>query len=617
MLINRKYIPRLIVSCFSVLLLVGCMTDDYVCPDTTTDINTGQSSFLALGLTTSKMNDTRSDTYPPKGGEWGDGREIGQDYENLVTTVAAFLYQDEDGINGSSTTPVTLVYFAEGAVSGEQNTTNNIDYIATTIAQEVSLEPGFYNVLAIANPDDISWAQTNSSLTLGDVRDYISKSAWTETSSSGTTSYSSFLMTSENEGAGVTLVYNTEDDPAIAEVDVERMAARVDYKAEGTFTITPEDDANYTGSTIEITGAAIVNNLTQGSYLFKRVSEGYGDDVTYLGEETADANYIATNYVIDPWTDEKLGGDQVTIDGVQSDVSELYGVYYPGNATDGDEQDPSYWANLVTPGTPISDGSETWYRVGYTMENTTYADYTSKKYSTAIVFAATFTPADGTVRNTFYSDYDFFEYGKSTFFKWDNVLYATAEDMMAVAYPNVFTAEDMFGETTFSSISDMDALATFIATLREDDPTGYKHYLESITEFPTSISELYWVTYMENVCGYKFDSTEGVIINAFDVETTYGSTRAALNTLTDGLVSTYEDSQCYYTWWIRHSNDATTDYDGNETNGIMEYSVVRNNIYKLNVTSVYSIGGDIPQEGLRIYVYVKDWTMLDEEVINL
>ena len=78
---------------------------------------------------------------------------------------------------------------------------------------------------------------------------------------------------------------------------------------------------------------------------------------------------------------------------------------------------------------------------------------------------------------------------------------------------------------------------------------------------------------------------------------------------------TYEDATCYYTWWIRHANDGD-----DKTNGVMEYAIVRNNIYELNVESIYSLGGYIPNEeekGFIVNVYVKDWTMLEPERIEM
>lgn len=107
--------------------------------------------------------------------------------------------------------------------------------------------------------------------------------------------------------ATLTLNSNPESNPATAEVNVERMAARLDYKAEASYTCT---DPAYPDATVEITGAALVNNLTAGSYLLKRVADDVnGTNLSYLGDETADANYVATNYVLDPWTAGKTSAN--------------------------------------------------------------------------------------------------------------------------------------------------------------------------------------------------------------------------------------------------------------------------------------------------------------------
>ena len=79
-------------------------------------------------------------------------------------------------------------------------------------------------------------------------------------------------------------------------------------------------------------------------------------------------------------------------------------------------------------------------------------------------------------------------------------------------------------------------------------------------------------------------------------------------------VRTYLDSQCYYTWWVRHGNDSD---DDNEAP--MEHAIVRNNIYKLSVESITSIGGDIPpgDKTFNVSVYVNDWLVLPTEKIMM
>lgn len=50
----------------------------------------------------------------------------------------------------------------------------------------------------------------------------------------------------------------------------------------------------------------------------------------------------------------------------------------------------------------------------------------------------------------------------------------------------------------------------------------------------------------------------------------------------------------------------------------MEYAIVRNNIYKLTVESVYSLGDPVPgDKGLRVKVYVNNWLMLDPETLPM
>lgn len=74
-------------------------------------------------------------------------------------------------------------------------------------------------------------------------------------------------------------------------------------------------------------------------------------------------------------------------------------------------------------------------------------------------------------------------------------------------------------------------------------------------------------------------------------------------------VRTYENGICYYVWWVRHANDN----DDTQT-GVMEYAIVRNNVYKINVRSFYTLGGDVPgEEEPVVEVYVKDWTLLPQE----
>lgn len=219
--------------------------------------------------------------------------------------------------------------------------------------------------------------------------------------------------------ATLTLNSNPESDPAKATVNVERMAARLDYKAEASYTCT---DPAYPNATVKITGAALVNNLTAGSYMLKRVASTVDGVPTYLGNETPDAG-VQTNYVLDPWTAVKTSdNNSFTIGGEVKTAEDLYGEWF-GNIS----QDPNYWADYVQLGIEVSDGTEQWQRIGYTLENTTAAEEAGKRYSTGVVFKAKFNP-QGVANYT----------EGETFFAYGTKIYASMEDMMAGFYGSKF-----------------------------------------------------------------------------------------------------------------------------------------------------------------------------------
>lgn len=521
-------------------LAAGCAQEDI---DTAPTGGGGMSasSYVSLSFASQQSTPTRSN---PTGGEQGDGQEKGQANENEIKSAVAFFYQGSgtDGVNSSGTTPIMAV--ATFNVESPTEPGNGIDRKYTTTPQQVDLDDGTYNVLVVANPGADWW--TGQSLTLDDVRNHIQTTAWTASESG----YSDFVMTSAAD-ATLTLESNSEDDPATAEVNVERMAARLDYKAEASYTCT---DPAYTGATVEITGAALVNNLTAGSYIIKRVADDVnGTNLSYLGNETADENGAATNYVLDPWTAVKTSdNNSFTIDGEVKTAEDLYGEWF-GNIS----QNPNYWADYVQPGIEVSDGTEKWQRIGYTLENTTAAEEAGKRYSTGVVFKAKFHP-QGVANYT----------EGETFFAYGTKIYASMEDMMAGFYGSKF--DDLDNITSCATWGDVKQFIT--STLLTNDPSGYNKYLEGLadgkddTEAVADASSLTWSKYMKNECGYSKDEHGKVILDQNG-----NVTRIALQPYG---TRTYEDATCYYTWWVRHSND-----NDDTKKGIMEYAIVRNNIY--------------------------------------
>lgn len=559
-------------------LAAGCAQEDI---DTAPSGGGGMSasSYVSFSFASPQGASTRSN---PTGGEIGDGLEKGQDYENEIKTAVAFFYQTSEGngVNsGDNTTIEAVVEF--NTINKIDETQSGVDRIYATGAKQIDLENGKYNVLVVANPGNDKW-WTGKTLTLADVRDHIQTAAWTASESG----YSNFVMTSAAD-ATLTLESNPEDDPATAEVNVERMAARLDYKAEASYTCT---DPKYSGATVEITGAALVNNLTAGSYMLKRVASTVDGVPTYLGDETADAG-VQTNYVLDPWTAVKTSdNNSFTIDGEVKTAEDLYGEWF-GNIS----QNPNDWADYVQRGIEVSDGTEKWQRIGYTLENTTAADAAGSDYSTGVVFKAKFNP-QGVANYT----------EGETFFAYGTKIYASMEDMMAGFYGSKF--DDLDNITSCATWGDVKQFIT--STLLTNDPSGYNKYLEGLAEGKDDTeavagASLTWSNYMLNECGYSKDENGKVVLDQNGKVT-----RIALKPYG---TRTYEDATCYYTWWVRHSND-----NDDTKKGIMEYAIVRNNIYKLTVESVYSLGGEVPDdESLIVDVYVNDWLLLDNETLPM
>lgn len=573
------------------------MTDDVECPPDGGDTPGMSDAFIQLSFGMADAQGTRAN---PDGGEDGDGHEAGQTNENSVSTAVAFLFDANVTVNGEASTSVTPVYFPSVTGPTEAGGTG-IDAVWETAPVQTTVENGDYNVIVVANPGDNRWWEQAENQTLGAVRDYIQQKAWKKAESSdGTISYSDFLMSSADEPTEkLTINNNSKNEPAKVTVNVERMAARVDYLAENEYTCT---DPAYNDAIVEITGATIVNRLTAGSYLLKRVADDVdGANLKYLGPETATgADKLATNYVLDPWTALKtqanLTGTPFTVDRQGVAASALYDqeTYIPTRS-----DNPEDWADYCKAGaTNATEGG--YLRVGYALENTTGKLETSLNYNTGIVFKAQFHPqgVDG-------------YYDGRTFFTYNGTIYPTLTNMMG----QLNNKEDFstYADDAIKALADWDGLKNFAASF-VNDPTGYDDYLtdyaaeHSTEQFDADAEVLTWTYYMNNILGVVEDAQKGPQINKNGAET-----RAKLYDSSEGLLRTYYNGQCYYIWWLRHSNDGDE-----ETNGMMEYAIVRNNIYKVNVESIYSLGGDIPDnEQLKAMVYVNKWTMLNPEVLPM
>lgn len=551
-------------------------------------------SYVSVGFSMAMNPVTKAN---PNGGEEGDDNEKGQSYENAVNNIHLFFYNVKDpnksgadGVNMPGDTAIVAHKYLEAGdfdYSDVQATTH-------AIPVENLLVGHSYHVLAVVNAGkDLNYTK------LGNLQSAMVSTLYTYNKTDN--SYSNFLMASErDEESPLTITSNnSETRPATTTIYVERVTARVDYQTETGFSGEIKNSAGEKIATASITGAMLVNTLNAGaeSFLLKRVTKAgedfYTTNITYLGDETctSDAIKAATNYVIDPYaTNGKTDGNYEAA------------TYFPaiayGNAS-------TWEKNELFQTTAITSGGATWNRIGYPKENVNQNG--SKDRSTGVVFRAEIRLPDNTP-------------AKTTFFMWNGSIYKTLEKAMEAFDENGWKL--VTSATYWNEINTYEDFNTkFIDYLKSDDPTGYKNYLREQVEDKTGTlsdevkATLRWAYYMEHTNHYT--SSDGVATVDVGTDVASGTTRRLLH---DYHVSTYKNGICYYTYWIKHANDGKpeNDLENGDGAGVMEYAIVRNNVYKLGVKQIGSIGGDIPgDESLVINFSVKDWTLLTTEGIEL
>ena len=442
-------------------------------------------SYVSVGFSMAMNPVTKAN---PNGGEEGNGPEAGQDYENQINDIHLFFYNvkdpasdpDNTGADGVNMDPDTAIVAhkyltADDFVYSEANTQ------ATThvIPVENLLVGHSYHVLAVVNAgENLNYTK------LGDLQK--AKVTKLYTYDQQENEYSDFLMSSESDEDRPLTIYgnNSESNPASTEIYVERVTARVDYQTETGFSGEIKNSAGETIATASITGAMLVNTLNASatSYLLKRVTAenaAFDSEITYLGDEVYNATTKAANYVKDPLTKK----------GPTNFVS---ATYFPNIGYD----NAGDWESLFIKGDEIKyDNDAKWYRIGYPKENVNKTG--SKERSTGVVFRAEIilTGAEKT----------------TTFFKWNNSIYKTMEEVMAAFDENGW--KNITGD--WSKWTTYEAFRGFINSLRSGDPTGYKAYLLGQVKDKNDEDELSqetkatlkWENYMAQTFYYEKDET--------------------------------------------------------------------------------------------------------------
>ncbi len=336
--------------------------------DTTSDLplpSKDMKAYLQVKVTVEGSGDTRASRAAtgPKGGEDGDGREPGTNPENEVNSLAVLLYESDKDDLSDDNAIIDYVYTFTN-LKKTTTPTSGSDATYTTVPREIdaSIVGKNYHVIVIANADDMTSRCKGKKIS--EVRDLQMSKVCTR--DADITKFSNFIMSSKKDAKIDFTKEGSETDPYLVDVDIERLAARIDIIPNATYDDTSQgyyynvmDGTNVIGG-FKLESVTPTKVMTKGEYLIKRVSSDKDvSSVTYFGEEKMDATTKAsTNYVVCPWTNIHTS---TTLSNAEGPTS-LYNV-------------------KMTTSTSITDPS---YILDYVMENTTTDN--DEDYSTGLIF---------------------------------------------------------------------------------------------------------------------------------------------------------------------------------------------------------------------------------------
>lgn len=328
-------------------------------------------TYLQVRVTVDGSGDTRASRAAtgPQGGEDGNGREPGTNHENEVNSLAVLLYKSDQNDLSDDNAIIDYVYTFTNL--NKETTSSGKDATYTTVPREIdaAIVGKNYHVLVIANAGDMT--SKCQGKTISEIRDMQMDKVCTR--NDDIANFSDFVMSSKKDakidfsgksGSGT----GTESDPYVVNVDIERLAARIDIIPNATYVDTDKgyyydvkDGTNVIGG-FKLESVIPSKVMTKGEYLIKRVSSDKTvPSVTYYGEELMDATSKAsTNYVVCPWTKNRTG---LTLSNAEGPAS-LYNV-----------------KKTTSTSTTTGDAS---YILDYVMENTTTDN--AEDYSTGLIF---------------------------------------------------------------------------------------------------------------------------------------------------------------------------------------------------------------------------------------
>lgn len=577
-------------------------------------------------------------------------------------TVAGYGYYDVKTGNGLDA--------SEGGSEPNHGSRN----IRITMNSDLDENPKNYQVFAIVNAGADLKTKIN---TLKELRDYVAEGTVIAKNGTDVANANEFLMSTHKMVSDATPAnfpsivslssQNTAENPAKTAVYVERLAARIDLTyntpVEGKVALDFDNESSPVNKqgTFHLTGYTLINQWQGNTKMFKQVSptvDSYeedlemnaqyneGDPLRYLGDEiwqwdpTSKPNGLF-NFVLSESFIEKTLADVAN-----NKWENLYRNYFNEGLND---------VNKVTaiplnnPPVSYEDpvNNRTYYPISYVRENTLNTSAQVHGYSTGVIFRTKFTPNE---------DFKMTEYvngaisDKAQLDDTENFVFLTAEhfngkEAQKLVYKNIktvaaraFNIPDGTDKTNLlkgimegwtddvtSTLADVKTAIEGMS-IKNKLEEKFKKYLEDQLSTATNLTPE-----LKNKLTYKGfvnaqDQKLQVILNKTDNMSSI--TTDEIGPLAENYgVSFFRNGQSYHKFWIRH-NDNMAD----KKMGVMEFCIVRNNVYQLFVKGVRGLGDplpytpgkdkpDTPDENneltIDVTIYVKDWVKRTNKPIIL
>lgn len=522
-----------------------------------------------------------------------------------------------------------------------------------------------YQVFAVIN----AGGRLTGISTLADLRDRVAandRALWTPASNMA--DYHHFVMSTHKMISGATPSNGSsivelsaanmdETNPAPTTVFVERLAARIDlaYSSNLDLTNIPGTSPVKDKGTFALKRYKVVNQWKGESYLFKQVSptvqSNYGasavlpatgtpydlnDPVRYLGDEkwvwanNSETGAGSYNYVLDPKIREKKlpEGESSSWD----QFKDSYVNYFnPSNSTDLNNLDEM--VSMPTSGLSYTQGvngeNRTYYPVVYTKENTLDLNSQVHGYTTGVIFESEFTPnndfkvnsyENGEIKSVNLSNGDKTFLSAAHYNSNGSVSHLVYKDVKSVAARAFNLVDDKsnllkgFMDGWDGITADVSAVKNAIQGMSSQNglESAFKEYLDGILADNATLDEN-----LKQKLTYAAFREQASHLPSTVIPVSQFSSEQIGNLYQYYNVSLYKSGRSYHKFWIRHDDNGN---DG--LMGVMEFCIVRNNVYQLYVKGIRDLGDPLPYTPgkddpgtpdesddvtIDVTIYVKDW----------